>query len=149
MTIQEKHVSTRSVAVSHQWITHTLRSICVCTLSTVITYVVKFIIVLGMACHSRRWGHCRCSLQSVGVNVSVRTGNIWDIRDWMRIYSHAETPRTPTKVLFGPTRISFQAAVGLAGGSWQQWGCNTGSNAGETKSAARVYMTLPMERWSV
>lgn len=70
-----------------------------------------------MACHSRRWGHGRCSLQSVGVSVSVCTGNIWDIIDWMRIYSHTDTQRTPTKVLFGPTRISFQAAVGLAGGS--------------------------------
>lgn len=83
---------------------HTLRSICVCTLSTVITYVVKFIIVSGMACHSGRWGLCRCSPQSVLVNVSVCIGNIWDIADWMRIYSHTETQRTPSEVLFGPTR---------------------------------------------
>lgn len=46
MTIQEKHVSTRLVAVSHQWITHTLGGIYVCTLLTVITYVVKFITYL-------------------------------------------------------------------------------------------------------
>lgn len=75
MLIQEKHVSTRSDTVSHQWIIHTVRSICVCTPLTVITYVVKFIIVPGMACHRRRWGLCRCSLQSVGVNLSVCSGN--------------------------------------------------------------------------
>lgn len=77
MTIQEKHVSTRSVTVSHRWITHTLRGICVCTLSTVITYVVKFIIAPGMACCSRRWGHRRCSLHTVGVDVSMCMGSIW------------------------------------------------------------------------
>lgn len=62
-------------------------------------------------------GHKRCSQQSVGVNVSVCVENIWDLMDWRRIYSHAETQRSPARVLFGPTRISFQAAVGLAGGS--------------------------------
>lgn len=76
-----------------------------------------------MACHSRHWSHCRCSLQSVGVNASMCIGNIWDNIDRMRIYTHAETQMTPTKVLFGPTRISFQAAVGLAGGFRQQWDC--------------------------
>lgn len=64
-----------------------------------------------MACCSRRWGHCGCSLQSVAVNVS---GNIWEITDWMRLYSHRDPQ---AKVLFGPMRVSFQAAVGLAGGS--------------------------------
>ena len=144
MTTQEKHVSTGLAAVSYQWITHTLRSICVCTPLTVITYVVKCIIVCGMACHSRHWGHCRCCLQTMWVNVSVH----WECLGNHRLYEDLQSHLDP-QVLFGPTRASFQAAVGLAGGSRQQRDCNTGSNTGETKSAARVYMTLPVERWSI
>lgn len=39
-----------------------------------VTYVVKFIIVSGMAQHSGCWGHCRWSLQFAGVDVSVWLG---------------------------------------------------------------------------
>lgn len=118
MTVQEKRVPARSVAVSHQWITRTLSSICARNLSTVITHVVKLIIASGMTCHGR---HCRCSLQPVGVKARMCSGNIWDNTDGMRIHTHAKTQRTPTKVLFGPTKISFQAAVGLGGGFRPQW----------------------------
>lgn len=69
MTFQEKRVSTCSVCVFHHWITHTSKMFL-----TVVTYVVKFLIVSGMAQRSRHWGHCRCSLQFVGVNVSVGQG---------------------------------------------------------------------------
>lgn len=123
MTVQEKRVSARSVAVSHQWITHTLSSICARNLSTVITHVVKLIIASGMTCHGRHWSLCRCSLQPVGVNASMCNGNIWDNTHGLRIYTHVETQRTPTTVLFGPAKISFQTAVGLGGGFRPQWDC--------------------------
>lgn len=44
--------------------------------------------------------------------MSAYNRDIWDVADWTRIYSHAETRRIASKVRLGPTRISFQAAVG-------------------------------------
>jgi len=149
MTFQEKQVSTCSVDVSHQWITLTLRGICVCTLLTVITYVVKFIIVFRMACYTRHLSYCGHSLQSAGMNVWLCNGNIFGHHKLNDNLQSCCDLKDPNYVMFRLIRISLRPAVGLAGGSWQQRDCNTGSIAREAKSVARIYMTVPMERWSI
>lgn len=128
ISLQDKHVSTSPVTVSYQWITHTLGTVCVCTLLREYLCCQMF---EGLCSSSRCcWALCRYTPPTVGALVFVSQAG-WPLdQELASVW----------------TCGCFQAAVGLFGGSWQQWDCNS---RGETKSSARVYVTLPVERWSV